>query len=625
MPGIVGLITKMPRERAEEDLLAMVDSMRHEPMYRTGVWIDEQVGVYAGWSVREGSFADLMPVCNETGNKVLVFSGEEFSRPDTEQRLRQDGHDVGMTAASYLVHLAEEADSFPANLNGRFHGLLVDRLAGTALLFNDRYGMSRIYYCETANAFYFAAEAKAILAICPAARSIDPRGMGEFISCGCVLENRSLFRGVEVLPPSSAWRFQRAELRHRDSYFRPQEWEDQPTLSPEAYYRELQDVFARVLPRYFSGQERISVSLTGGLDTRMIMAWHKANPRSLPCFSFGSLYRENQDVAIGRRVAQLCEQDHQVIEVGEEFLTQFPNYAERTVMLADGCADVSHSPDLYVNERMRQIAPVRMTGNYGGEVLRRVRAFKPMEVPIGLFRPEVMAQVDVARQTYSGLLNCHALSFAVFRQAPWHHYGLLALEQTQVTTRSPYLDNEFVRTVFRAPASACENNDVCLRLIAEGDARLAGLRTDRGLGGNRNALSAAILRQYLEFTFKSEYAYDYGMPQAVAKIDHLFAPVHFERLFLGRHKFYHFRVWYRDNLAGYIREILLDNRTVNRPYLNANALESIVRSHLKGDHNYTTAIHKLLTLELIHRVFIDSSSSRRQGYENVAARPVAVH
>ena len=59
------------------------------------------------------------------------------------------------------------------------------------------------------------------------------------------------------------------------------------------------------------------------------------------------------------------------------FSRKFPRYAERTVYLTDGCVEVSHSPDLYVNELAREIAPVRMTGNYGGEVLRRVRAFKP--------------------------------------------------------------------------------------------------------------------------------------------------------------------------------------------------------------------------------------------------------
>ena len=76
MPGIVGLITKTPREQAEPQLLQMLATLRHESFYGTGTWIDEPLGVYVGWSVRQNSFSDGMPLCNERGNVVLVFSGE---------------------------------------------------------------------------------------------------------------------------------------------------------------------------------------------------------------------------------------------------------------------------------------------------------------------------------------------------------------------------------------------------------------------------------------------------------------------------------------------------------------------------------------------------------------------
>jgi asparagine synthase (glutamine-hydrolysing) len=198
------------------------------------------------------------------------------------------------------------------------------------------------------------------------------------------------------------------------------------------------------------------------------------------------------------------------------------------------------------------------------------------------------------------------VSFAVFRQAPWYHYGLLALEQTQLSQRSPYLDNDLVRTVFRAPQSAFAMNDACLQLIADGNPALLSIRTDRGLGDGHNPLAAKMSRAFLELTFKAEYAYDYGMPQWVARIDHVLSPFRLERIFLGRHKFYHFRVWYRDHLAGYVREMLLDRRTLSRPYLERGMLQKIVDSHLRGDRNYTTEIHKVLSLELLHRLFLDS-------------------
>jgi asparagine synthase (glutamine-hydrolysing) len=522
MPGIVGLITKMPSERAEPLLLRMVEALRHESFYATGTWIDESLGVYVGWVARKNSFADGMPLCNERGDVCLVFSGEDYSEPGTARRLSDPQRGSDTREPSYLVQLYEEDSTFPACLNGRFHGLLADRGRGTATLFNDRYGMHRIHYHESREAFYFAAEAKAILAVCPELRSADPRGLGEFVACGCVLENRTLFKDIYVLPPGTAWCFRGGSIDQKSNYFNSVEWENQTPLDPKSYYQELRSVFSRNLGRYFNGREPIAISLTGGLDTRMIMAWRKPAPKSLPCYTYGGAFRDCQDVRVARQVAKVCGQTHTTITVGDEFLSRFPHYAERSVYLSDGCIDLSRSPDLYVSEKAREIAPVRMVGTYGSEVLTQVPMFKPVMPLPGLFTPELLAYVQRAGTTYAGVRREHPVTFAAFRQSPWWHYGVLALEQTQLTVRSPYLDNDFVRTVFRAPKSPLAKSDVRLRLIGDGSPALARIRTDRGLCGSSGRLSSALTRSFLEFTFKADYAYDYGMPQWLARVDHLF-------------------------------------------------------------------------------------------------------
>jgi len=626
MPGIVGLITRMPREQAERELHQMVAVMCHEQFYVTGTWVEESQGIYVGWVARKNSFSDGMPLRTERGDLTLIFSGEEFPPPGTAQRLKEQGHHVDLTGPSYLVHLYEEDTTFPTGLNGRFHGLLTDRNRGTAMLFNDRYGMHRVYFHESNHTFYFAAEAKAILAVRPELRTLDPRGAGEFIACGAVMENRTLFTGVHVLPVASAWIFRNGSLERKNSYFNPKEWESQQTLDPESYYRELQQVFAQNFPRYFNGEEPIAMSLTGGMDTRMIMAWQRSEPGTLPCYTFGSMLRENQDVRVARRVATACNQPFQVITAGHEFLSRFPYYAERAVYLADGCVDVSRSPDVYVNEKARAIAPIRMTGNYGGEVLRKVRTFKPVEPLPGLFRAELLSYVRGADHTFAGLEKGHPVSFAVFKQCPWNHYGILALEQTQLSLRSPFLDNDLVRTVFRAPASSLDGNEDSLRLIADGNEELLRIPTDRGLAGERGRISRVASRSFLEFLFKAEYAYDMGMPQWAARTDHFFSAFHLERFFLGRHKVFHFRVWYRDALAGYVQEMLLDRRSLSRPYIERKRLEEVVQGHLNGDRNYTNEVHKVLTLELVHRLFLDNSGSGGLGgHPEVAVAAREVH
>ncbi len=124
MPGIVGLVTKMPRACAEPQLLRMVEALRHESFYVTGTFIDEKLGLYVGWAARKDSFSDGMPVRNERGDVVLIFAGEEYPAPGTARDLKERGHNCELEGPSYLAHAYEEDPDFLKNLNGRFQGIL---------------------------------------------------------------------------------------------------------------------------------------------------------------------------------------------------------------------------------------------------------------------------------------------------------------------------------------------------------------------------------------------------------------------------------------------------------------------------------------------------------------------
>ena len=101
------------------------------------------------------------------------------------------------------------------------------------------------------------------------------------------------------------------------------------------------------------------MTLTGGLDTRMIMAWHKPAPESIPCYTFGGMFRDCRDVEVARRVAKLRGYTHKVLTVGSEFLANFSQYAERSVHLTEGGVDVYRASDLYVSDKLADSLPSR--------------------------------------------------------------------------------------------------------------------------------------------------------------------------------------------------------------------------------------------------------------------------
>jgi asparagine synthase (glutamine-hydrolysing) len=621
VPGIVGLISKAPKEQALEALAKMVGTLRHEPFYSIGTWTDSDRGIYVGWSARDNLNPKAFPIRNPGSDVQIVFSGEEFTDPDKIKSLiGRDQHESG--SMSYLIPWYKNDASFPSELNGRFHGLLIDKNDGTALLFNDRYGMHRLYYHQSLDGFYFGVEAKAILACLPALRDIDYRGVGEFVVCGSVLDNRTLFKDILVLPPASVWKFRNASLTEKRTYFKPEQWEAHENLDPQSAGRNVTRVFSGTLKRYFRDRQSIAMSLTGGLDTRMIMACGHPEPWTLPCYTFGSMLRENQDVRIARQVARICQQSHEVLTADREFLANFAHFAERTVYLTDACVDVDRAPDLFLNQRARTIAPVRITGNYGGEILRGVQTFKPVLPLNGLFATELASFFEQAIATHAETSKGNQVSFAVFKQAPLSQYGVFCLEETQLSSRSPYLDNDFVQAVMQLPAEALLTDALSVDIIATGDPRLLQIRTDRGHLKNAPQPRRLIAHLFLELLFKTEYAFDMGMPQWLAHLNHV-VPFTVEKVFLGRHKVFHFRTWYRDTLAPYVQEMLLDERTLSRPYLNRKMVESIVTRHIRGNWNYTSEIHKLLTLELLHRLFVDNTEPTKGRYPTVL--PTAHH
>lgn len=580
----------------------MVQSMVHESFSQWDLLVNTRSTVGLAGISHRGSFTAGQPFWNSARDICLVFAGECFGL--NEVFAAED--EVDLTNAACLLTLYERLGvSFVEKLNGTFAGALADFRSGRVFLFNDRYGLGRIYYYQTADSFYFASEAKALLTVRPEVRRLDPAGLVEQLSCGCTLQNRTLFDGVSLLPGGALWMFDPGGSVSKSQYFDPSVWESQPPLTTDEYYPALRETFTRVLPRYFEGKQTIGMSLTGGLDGRMIMAYAPPANGKFPTYTFGGSYRDCFDVSIARRVAEVSRHPHQVFSVDVDFLRQFPVLAKKSVYLSDGTMDVGGAVEIYVNQQARAVAPIRLTGNYGSEILRRNIAFRPADDARAFLSPEFSALLEGAATTYGNERKCRALSFIAFKQVPWHHYARLSIEQSQLTVRSPYLDNDLIKLAYRAPEAWKTSSAAALRLVADASPELAGIPTDRGLLLSARGGMGRLLNAWRELTVRAEYAYDYGMPQWLALGDHHLRRLHLERLFLGRHKFYHFRIWYRDQLSPFVREVLLDPSSLSRPYLQRRAVEEIVQEHVSGRHNHTTKLHKLLSTELLHRELLE--------------------
>jgi asparagine synthase (glutamine-hydrolysing) len=587
------------------------------------------MGIYAGWAAHENSFGAGQPFFNGRKDVVLLFSGECFVDADTRISLRRKGPGLEERTGSWLVHLyEEEGHRFFEKLNGLFSGLLIDKRQGKAFLFNDRYGVERIYWNETEGAVFFASEVKALLRVSPELRAFDQEGVAQFLTFGCTLEHRTLFRGVELLPGASVWSFENGKCQKK-KYFSPETWESQTILPADSFQAEFQETFKRVLPRYFESQSRVGISLTAGLDSRMIMACMPKREEQPICYTFSGEKQDTLDARLAGQVAKVCGLEHQTLRLGADFFLNFASHTDRTVYITDGCLGALGAHEIYLNRQASQLAPVRLTGVFGGEILRGVSMFKPLGLSPRLMNPDLGYSVNSLTQAWSRNSQ-HPVTFTAFREVPQKRFATPAASRSQLTFRTPYLDNEIVALAYRAPESLRESPLMAWSFVEGNSQPLSRIPTDMGIAAKANGLGIAPRRILSKAVCKLDYLYAEGLPHWLCSFDRLFDVVDSRARLFGWHKFLHYRRWFKRELADYIAGTLKEVQTRrSSSFWNFGFLETLAHDHINGRRNYVHEIDAVLTLDAVDRLLFHElrcdPEQRAPAISRTAPAPIQQH
>ena len=621
MPGIVGLISERPSVECESLVKSMVNSMEYEPFYDSGMYSAPDLGIYGGWIAHQSSLAAGQPFFNKRRDVVLLFSGECFADAETRTGLRQKGHDVSQATGTWLVHLyEEEGDRFFEKLNGLFSGLLIDKRQGKAFLFNERYGVERIYCHEAMDATYFASEAKALLGVLPELRAFDEAGVAQFLAFGCTLGQATLFRGVQLVPAGSVWSFEDGKCQKR-KYFSPESWESQPILSLESFQAEFQETFRRILPRYFESQSRTGISLTGGQDSRMIMACLPKIGEKPVCYTFSGENRNTLDALLAAQIAEVCGLEHRILRIDRDFFSDFASRVDRTVYITDGSLGSLGAHEIYLNNRARALSPVRVTGVFGGEILRGVSMFKPLHLAHRLVNADLAETVSSCTASWSRNGE-HSVTFAAFRETPELRFALVSASRSQVTFRTPYLDNEIVALAYRAPETARISSDCTSSFVKANNSSLSKLPTDMGELGEANRVTVALRRIFAKVACKLDYFRSEGLPHGLSRLDPLLTQISSVLGIAGLHKYLPYRSWFQRELADYVRSVVSDAQAQHAPFWNLDFLEYMLREHIRGRKNYTLELNAVLTLEAVERLFLREHTYRQVRSNHVINRTV---
>ena len=242
MPGITGFISRRRTGDEFEKLNEMCNSMMHETFYDKRLFTEESLGIYACGVSIKGSFADKINV-NSNENVIVLFSGECYPNEEDYSILSKQGYDARTDVSSYITGLYKKyGKGFVGHLNGWFSGLLIDLNKNKIFLFNDRFGIQRIYYHESEDGLYFSSEAKALLKVLPHLRSFDYKSLGEYFSFDSALEFRTLFSGINILEPGSLWSCNSASII-KEKYFNPDVYRTCKKIISRRFFRRIKKMF----------------------------------------------------------------------------------------------------------------------------------------------------------------------------------------------------------------------------------------------------------------------------------------------------------------------------------------------------------------------------------------------
>jgi asparagine synthase (glutamine-hydrolysing) len=578
MPGIFGVIDTSPA-RAEHDQRELVSLVR---AMSASMWYDS-------------TYSQVVIPCPEVSACVgLVGLADQNGSASTDRAKNILAVTTGEISSG--IPELRSGEEVVRGIGGKCAAFVADKLTRRCFLLNDRYGRERMFVHSDGSRTFFASEAKAILAIAPRTRAFDPTGLAEMLACGCTLGRRSLFRDIEVLESGTVLTFDGSKAGSRRRYFKPEDLESLEPVAGAQFLEGFSESLRTTVNGIVNSAPQVGISLTGGLDSRMVMASLEAPAGSVPCYTFGSMYRTTGDVSVGRQVAARCNQPHRVLELGTDFLQTIRENLDHSVYVSDGYLGLSGAAELYVNRQARSIAPARMTGNWGGELMRGVRAFKYV-MPKGDFVSQELAkQMNESAAAFS-TTNANPLSAALFHQVPFQGYGRYAIERSQVVTRSPFLADEVVRWLYQAPAVVRESSAGAAVIGRRPD--LLAIPTDLGLLGTKSSFALRASRRAL---IKAEYLTSHGAPDWLARLSARLPESMIETRFLGMDKFQHFRFWMRRDLAGFVQETLIEKRDDDLgAWFDMPRIAHMVNAHINGRANYTDQIDKLMTVALIQK------------------------
>jgi len=257
--GFVGAGAEAIKVRAA--VQTMIEALCHEPSDQAEYAWFEGGGMAA---LRHATTPQRCAI-DPDGMHGLAIAGQIVAlrsqgRTDAEASARPNAADL---LHEWHIHGA----ALPPQIEGDYVMAHYDADSTALTLANGKYGFCPLYYSVTADGFYFASEAKALIRAIGTAE-LDWQSVADFFYIGHMLGERTLFRGISALAPGQILTYSHGRLgAHTYADFTQAPVQAARDISAER----LVQLFLESVQRRLDRDRTQCVLLSGGLDSRLIM------------------------------------------------------------------------------------------------------------------------------------------------------------------------------------------------------------------------------------------------------------------------------------------------------------------------------------------------------------------
>ena len=386
----------------------------------------------------------------------LWMSGEAFDWP-SHHGVRAAADARRVTFRAHLLDaLIAKGPHAIRDLDGEYQIAVWNPHAQSLLLLNDRFGALPLYVANGTRGVAFAGGVRGVLMGPGVSHEPDEDAIREAVTFGGYrLGSRTNIRRVQMVAPASAVTIAAGAMTST-RYWTWSELRDGDATDQQALLEETREAWTAAIRRRLDGARHPGLTLSGGLDSRAILAEAARQTSSTTALTYG--VPQSDDVRIARRSARTVNARWQLFPLYEDGWLE-----RRTARIheTDGLMDLVDLMHTEVLEAMPSAVDVYLSGYIGDAVAGSTLFF--VDRPEDFLATMPFYGGELGMSYTEALLKAEALMHETpgpARFAPYDHKlpqstnRITAAVRPFATVRRPFTDYRFFEICQRVPPTS---------------------------------------------------------------------------------------------------------------------------------------------------------------------------